>query len=229
EAIAEGLPGIRYDAWLQRIQNIEARKDAEQKQWEALDDAPVNHFRFGAELNRFVDADTLIIGDGGDIVTASARVLDVTLPGQWLDPGPLGCLGVGVPFAIAAKHLYPEKKVLIISGDGSFGLNGFEFDTAVRFNLPIVSIVGNDAGWGNIRVIQKQMIGAERAVATSLAPTRYDRVVEALGGYGEYVERPEDILPALERAFASGKPACVNVALDPDGLAKTAPNMAYIL
>jgi acetolactate synthase-1/2/3 large subunit len=140
----------------------------------------------------------------------------------------LGCLGVGVPFAIAAKHLYPEKKVLIISGDGSFGLNGFEFDTAVRFNLPIVSIVGNDAGWGNIRVIQKQMIGAERAVATSLAPTRYDRVVEALGGCGEYVERPEDILPALERAFASGRPACVNVALDPDGLAKTAPNMAYI-
>lgn len=229
EAIAEGLPGIRYDAWLQRIQDIEARKDAEQKQWEALEDSPVNHFRFGAELNRFVDADTIVVGDGGDIVTASARVLDVTLPGQWLDPGPLGCLGVGVPFAIAAKHLHPGKKVLIISGDGSFGLNGFEFDTAVRFNLPIVSIVGNDAGWGNIRVIQKQMIGAERAVATSLAPTRYDRVVEALGGYGEYVEHPEDILPALERAFASGRPACVNVALDPDGLAKTAPNMAYIL
>lgn len=229
EAIAEGLPGIRYDAWLQRIQEIEARKDNEQKQWESLNDSPVNHFRFGAELNRFVDENTIVIGDGGDIVTACARVLDIILPGQWLDPGPLGCLGVGVPFAIAAKHLYPEKKVLIISGDGSFGLNGFEFDTAVRFNLPIVSIVGNDAGWGNIRVIQKQMIGAERAVATSLAPTRYDRVVEALGGCGEYVERPEDILPALERAFASGRPACVNVALDPDGLAKTAPNMAYIL
>ncbi len=229
EAIAEGLPGIRYDAWLQRIQEIEARKDNEQKQWESLNDSPVNHFRFGAELNRFVDENTIVIGDGGDIVTACARVLDITLPGQWLDPGPLGCLGVGVPFAIAAKHLYPEKKVLIISGDGSFGLNGFEFDTAVRFNLPIVSIIGNDAGWGNIRVIQKQMIGAERAVATSLAPTRYDRVVEALGGCGEYVERPEDILPALERAFASGRPACVNVALDPDGLAKTAPNMAYIL
>jgi acetolactate synthase-1/2/3 large subunit len=229
EAIAEGLPGIRYDSWLRYIQDIEVRKNAEQKQWEALDTSPVNHFRFGAELNRFVDPDTIVIGDGGDIVTASARVLDVTLPGQWLDPGPLGCLGVGVPFAIAAKHLYPEKKVLIISGDGSFGLNGFEFDTAVRFNLPIVSIIGNDAGWGNIRVIQKQMIGAERAVATSLAPTRYDRVVEALGGYGEYVDQPEGIRPALERAFASGRPACVNVALDPDGLAKTAPNMAYIL
>nr|MBA3870562.1 hypothetical protein [Anaerolineae bacterium] len=160
---------------------------------------------------------------------ACARVFDVILPGQWLDPGPLGCLGVGAPFAIAAQHLYPDKKVLIINGDGAFGLNGFEFDTAVRFNLPIVSIVGNDAGWGNIRVIQQQMMGEDRVIATSLAPTRYDKIVEAFGGYGELVENPADIRPALERAFASGKPACINVTLDPKGLAKTAPNMAYIM
>ncbi len=229
EALAEGLQGIRYDDWLTRVQAIEAKKEAEQQQWTTLADSPVNHFRFGAELNAFVDENTIVIGDGGDIVTACARVMDVTLPGQWMDPGPLGCLGVGVPFAIAAQHLYPDKRVLVINGDGAFGLNGFEFDTAVRFGLPIVSIVGNDAGWGNIRVIQQQMIGEDRAVATSLAPTRYDKVVEALGGYGEYVEQPEGIRPALERAFASGKPACVNVALDPKGLAKTAPNMAYIL
>ncbi len=229
EALAEGLQGIRYDDWLTRVQAIEAKKEAEQQQWTTLADSPVNHFRFGAELNAFVDENTIVIGDGGDIVTACARVMDVTLPGQWMDPGPLGCLGVGVPFAIAAQHLYPDKRVLVINGDGAFGLNGFEFDTAVRFGLPIVSIVGNDAGWGNIRVIQQQMIGEDRAVATSLAPTRYDKVVEALGGYGEYVEQPQHIRPALERAFASGKPACVNVALDPKGLAKTAPNMAYIL
>jgi len=229
EALAEGLQGIRYDDWLTRVQAIEAKKEAEQQQWTTLADSPVNHFRFGAELNAFVDENTIVIGDGGDIVTACARVMDVTLPGQWMDPGPLGCLGVGVPFAIAVQHLYPDKRVLVINGDGAFGLNGFEFDTAVRFGLPIVSIVGNDAGWGNIRVIQQQMIGEDRAVATSLAPTRYDKVVEALGGYGEYVEQPEGIRPALERAFASGKPACVNVALDPKGLAKTAPNMAYIL
>lgn len=229
EALSEGLQGFRFDEWLKRIQDIEIKKENEQKQWETLDDSPVNHFRFGAELNQFIDENTIVIGDGGDIVTACARVIDITLPGQWLDPGPLGCLGVGAPFAIAAKHLYPEKKVLLINGDGAFGLNGFEFDTAVRFNLPIVSIVGNDAGWGNIRVIQKSMLGPERAFATSLAPTRYDKIVEAMGGHGEYVENPADIRPALERAFASGKPACVNVTLDPEGLAKTAPNMAYIM
>lgn len=229
EALSEGLQGFRFDEWLKRIQDIETKKENEQKQWENLNDSPVNHFRFGAELNQFIDENTIVIGDGGDIVTACARVIDITLPGQWLDPGPLGCLGVGAPFAITAKHLYPEKKVLLINGDGAFGLNGFEFDTAVRFNLPIVSIVGNDAGWGNIRVIQKSMLGPERAFATSLAPTRYDKIVEAMGGHGEYVENPADIRPALERAFASGKPSCVNVTLDPEGLAKTAPNMAYIM
>lgn len=229
EALSEGLQGMRFDEWLQHIQAIEAKKNSEQEKWKTLDDSPVNHFRFGAELNQFIDENTIVIGDGGDIVTACARVIDVTLPGQWLDPGPLGCLGVGIPFAIAAKHLYPEKKVLVINGDGAFGLNGFEFDTAIRFNLPIVSIVGNDAGWGNIRVIQHQMIGRDRAVATSLAQTRYDKIVEAMGGYGEYVEKPEGIRVALERAFASGKPACINVVLDPEGLAKTAPNMAYIM
>jgi acetolactate synthase-1/2/3 large subunit len=229
EAMSEGLQGIRYDEWLQRIQSLEEKKNAEQREWEKLNDSPVNHFRFAAELNQFINEDTILIGDGGDIVTACARVIDVMRPGQWLDPGPLGCLGVGIPFAIAAQHLYPEKRVLVINGDGAFGLNGFEFDTAVRFNLPIVSIVGNDAGWGNIRVIQEQMLGEERAVATSLAPTRYDRIVEAMGGYGEWIEKPEDIRGALERAFASGKPACINVSLDPKGLVKTAPNMAYML
>ncbi len=229
EALSEGLQGFEFNDWLKHIQEIEAKKNAEQEKWQSLDDSPVNHFRFGAELNQFLDENTIFIGDGGDIVTACARVIDVTLPGQWLDPGPLGCLGVGMPFAIAAKHLYPEKKVLVINGDGAFGLNGFEFDTAVRFNLPIVSIVGNDAGWGNIRVIQHQMIGEDRAVATSLAPTRYDKIVEAMGGYGELVEQPGEIQVALRRAFASGLPACVNVTLDPKGLAKTAPNMAYIM
>ncbi|MBP8949970.1 MAG: hypothetical protein KBG73_14100, partial [Candidatus Promineofilum sp.] len=156
-------------------------------------------------------------------------VLTVTRPGQWLDPGPLGCLGVGAPFAIAAQHLYPQRRVLILSGDGSFGLNGFEFDTAVRFGLPIVAIVGNDAGWGQIRGPQVQMVGAERAIATSLAATRYDRVVEALGGYGELVNMPEEIAPALERAFASGKPACINVMLDPGGMGKTGASSPYIV
>ena len=119
--------------------------------------------------------------------------------------------------------------MLIISGDGSFGLNGFEFDTAARFGLPIVAIVGNDAGWGQIRRPQEQMVGAERAIATSLAPTRYDKVVEAMGGYGELVEEPDKIFPALEHALASGKPACINVMLDPAGMNKTDASSPYIV
>lgn len=229
EALSEGLQGVRYDNWLQYLQNKEAQKNAKQEEWKRIESQPMNHFRFGAAIADFVDEDTIIIGDGGDIVSACAKVIDVTRPGQWLDPGPLGCLGVGAPFAIAAKHLFPDKKVLIINGDGSFGLNGFEFDTAVRFNLPIVSIVGNDAGWGQIRTPQINMMGRDRAIATSLAPTRYDKVVEALGGYGEHVENPQDIVPALQRAFASGKPACINVPLDPEGMAKTGASTPYIV
>ncbi len=227
EALAEGLQGIRYDDWLADVEGMEAKKRGQLAEWSALDDAPVNHFRFGAEVEAFVDEECIVIGDGGDIVSATAKILTVTRPGQWLDPGPLGCLGVGAPFAIAAKQLYPDKKVLIVNGDGSFGLNGFEFDTAVRFNLPIVSIVGNDAGWGQIRTPITKMMG--RALATDLTAVRYDNIVEAMGGHGEFVETAEGIIPALERAFASGKPACVNVSLDKEGMSKTSASTPYIV
>jgi acetolactate synthase-1/2/3 large subunit len=229
EALAEGLQGIRYNEWLAHLRELEDKKNTELEKWKALDDQPINHFRMGAAINDWLDEHTILVGDGGDIVSACAKVIDVTLPGQWLDPGPLGCLGIGAPFAIAAQLLHPDKKVLIISGDGSFGLNGFEFDTAVRFDLPIVCIVGNDAGWGQIRTPQINMVGADRAIATSLAPTRYDRIVEALGGYGELVENPADLPRALGRAFASGKPACINVTLDPQGMAKTGASTPYIV
>jgi len=229
EALAEGLQGIRYDAWLEQVRALEMEKRARMKNWMALNDVPVNHFRFGAEINAIIDEDTLIVGDGGDIVSACAKVIDLTQPGQWLDPGPLGCLGVGVPFAIAAKHLFPQKKVLIINGDGAFGLNGFEFDTAIRFGLPIVSIVGNDAAWGQIRGPQINMMGEERAVATALAPTRYDRIVEAMGGLGIHVEQPDEIAGALRTAFASDKPTCINVPLDPRGMTKTGASTPYIV
>ncbi|MEW5988255.1 MAG: thiamine pyrophosphate-binding protein [Chloroflexota bacterium] len=229
EALSEGLQGIRYDDWLGQVQNWEVEEQQKLEVWKALDDVPINHFRLGAAVNHVLDEETILIGDGGDVVSACAKVIDLTRPGQWLDPGPLGCLGVGAPFAIAAQHLFPDKKVLIINGDGSFGLNGFEFETAVRFNLPIVSVVGNDAGWGQIRSPQIKMMGRERAVATSLAPTRYDRIVVAMGGYGEHVERPEEIEPALGRALACRRPACVNVTLDPEGMTKTGASTPYIV
>lgn len=229
EALSEGLQGIRWQNWLDEVRGWEQKKRDQQAAWEALDDAPVNHFRFAAEINKLLDEEMIVVGDGGDIVSAAAKVLDVTMPGQWLDPGPLGCLGVGAPFAIAAQHLYPQKKVLIVSGDGSFGLNGFEFDTAVRYQLPIVAIVGNDAGWGQIRGPQVNMVGEKRAIATKLAPTRYDKIVAAMGGYGEHVDNPADIGPALTRAFASGLPACIDVALDEKGMVKTGASTPYIV
>jgi len=229
EELTTGLQGVQFSDWLSQMQEIEGEKNAKLADWQGLNDSPINHFRMGTAINNFIDDDTIIIGDGGDIVSACAKVIDLTRPGQWLDPGPLGCLGVGAPFAIAAQNLYPDKKVLIISGDGSFGLNGFEFDTALRFNLPIVAIVGNDAGWGQIRTPQIQMVGEARAIATKLAPTRYDKIVEAMGGHGEHVDHPDELEPALKRAFASGKPACINVSLDPKGIAKTGASTPYIV
>jgi len=147
-----------------------------------------------------------------------------------MDPGPLGCLGVGLPFALAAQLLHPDKRVIVLNGDGSFALNGMEFDTAVRFNLPIVTLIGNDGQWGEIRMPQLQLVGEERAIATRLTPgTRYDKIAEAFGGYGELVEDPNEIVPALNRAFASGKPAIINVLVDPDGVKKADAVRAYVL
>src|SRR3712207_4094703 len=121
-----------------------------------------------------------------------------------------------MPFALAAQRAFPDRRVLIIYGDGSFGLNGFEFDTAVRFGLPIVGVVGNDGAWGQMMRPQAMLYGESRLVATKLDYTRYDKVVEALGGHGEHVTEPGQIRPALERAFASGKPALVNVEMRQD-------------
>ncbi|HYB99181.1 MAG TPA: thiamine pyrophosphate-binding protein [Candidatus Limnocylindrales bacterium] len=180
------------------------------------DEVPVDPMRLCKEIADFVTDDMILIGDGGDIVAKAAKVVPVPKNGLWMDPGPLGTLGVGMPFALAAQLAHPDKRVLIIYGDGSFGLNGFEYDTAIRHNLPIVGIVGNDAAWGQMMRPQVAMYGRERLVATELAPTRYDKVVEALGGYGELVTEPHEIRPALERAYASGKAACINVMIRRD-------------
>ena len=129
--------------------------------------------------------------------------------------GALGCLGVGMPFALAAKLAEPDRNVILLSGDGTFGLNGMEMDTAVRHNLPVVCVIGNDQAWGMIKHGQEIMYGHDRVYGCDLGPVRYDLMVQGLGGHGEFVERPEDIKPALERALKSGKPACVNVLVDP--------------
>jgi acetolactate synthase-1/2/3 large subunit len=208
-------PAQRHAAWLAHLR--EAERKALEKDLPALNSSavPIHPLRLAREINDFLTEDTIFIGDGGDVVTISASVIQPRRPGHWLDPGPLGTLGVGMPFAIAAKVAFPNKEAFVLFGDGAFGFNGFEFDTAVRFNLPVVSVVGNNAAWNQIRYGQIARYGTERGdTANLLAPTRYDRVVEALGGHGEHVTEPGQVRPALERARASGKPACVNVMVD---------------
>ena len=180
------------------------------------DEVPIDPRRLCRDIASVIDDDMIVIGDGGDIVAQASKVVSVPRNGTWMDPGPLGTLGVGMPFALAAQKAFPDKRVLIIYGDGSFGLNGFEYDTAVRFGLPIVGVVGNDAAWGQMMRPQAMLYGEDRLVATELEYTRYDKVVEALGGHGEHVTEPGDIVPAIERAFASGKPALVNVVIRQD-------------
>ena len=219
EMLAQNLPKASgRAAWFEALTQEEIKRRKEIDELAKSDTKPINHYRLCRAVADFIDDDTIVVGDGGDIVACGARVIPVNEPGNWMDPGPFGCLGVGPSFAIAAKLAHPDKKVLILHGDGSFGLNGMEFDTAIRHNIPIVSIIGNDAGWGQIRNPQVAAFGERASLATDLALTRYEKVVEALGGYGEFVTEPHEIIPALERAFQSGKPACVNVAIDPGSL-----------
>ena len=203
---------LRAVAWLAALASEE--KKFRQRAMPKLlsDEMPIHPLRFAYALSQFVTDDTIVVGDGGEIVAISAAVIPINQPAHWLDPGPLGCLGVGMPFAIAAKLARPEKDVLIVYGDGAFGLNGFEYDTAVRFNLPIVGVVGNDGAWGQIRRPQIHMFCRDRSIATALGSNAaYHKVAEALGGWGEEVHQPGDIVPALRRARESGKPALVNV------------------
>jgi acetolactate synthase-1/2/3 large subunit len=198
---------------------------AEQAWWDEhrpeleSDAAPIHHYRLAAELDRVLDPGTIVIGDGGDVVAAVSRVLRVRRPGHWLDPGPFGCLGVGPPYALGVKAARPDAQVVVVAGDGAFGLNGFEFETLTRLGLPAVFVIGNDGAWGEIRIPQVGLYGEDAEVATRLAPTPYERLTDAFGGHAERVERPEALAPALERALGAGAPAIVNVMLDPDAMA----------
>jgi acetolactate synthase-1/2/3 large subunit len=220
EALPRGL-GARVAAWREgvRAREHEARERLDAQG--ASDDVPISHYRWAAEIARHVTPDTIVVGDGGDVVGCAAKIVRLHRSGQWLDPGPFGCLGVGPPFAIAAKLVHPDRRVLLIAGDGAFGLNGMEVETAVRFRLPMTVIIGNDAGWGQIRNPQRSFFGDERAVATSLPTTRFDQMVEALGGRGVFVREPKEIGPALERALASDEVWCINVVLDPAAYRRT--------
>src|SRR5438874_593831 len=186
------------------------------------EETPINPLRLCAEVDRLLTPDTIVIGDGGDFVGSAANVLRPRGFGHWLDAGPLGTLGAGPGYAMAAKLASPKSDVIIMYGDGAFGLNMMEFEACIRHKINIVGVIGNDAAWTQILRGQVQMYGPDRTPACKLAPSRYDRMIEALGGHGEWVERPEHIRPALERALGAGKPALVNVRIGTSDFRKDA-------
>ena len=175
--------------------------------------SPIHPMRVYGELLRVLDDDAVVIGDGGDFVSFAGRVVEPAFPGRWLDPGPYGCLGTGLGYAMAARLAHPSSQVALMLGDGAAGLSLMDVDTLVRHNLPVVMIVGNNSAWGLEKEPMRAIYGYD--VAADLRPgTRYDEVVRALGGAGELVTAPDDIAPALRRAFDADVPYLINVITD---------------
>ena len=202
-------------AWVEEVMTEDAALKAADEPMLNSTDTPIHPMRVMKELRDVLDYDATVIGDGGDFVTFAARVLGINRPGHWLDPGSFGCLGAGSGFAAAAQLARPGKQVCIIYGDGAFGLTGFDIETYVRFNLPIVSIVGNNGAWN--QTTQGVLRRGGRGLGTFLSQeTDYAKIMEGMGGHSERVTDPEQLRPAMERAFASGKAALIDVVTDPN-------------
>lgn len=212
-ALAESGTSDHQD-WTDRLRTVEtAARDLERAEL-AEDRIPLHPMRVYAELAPLLDRDAVVVIDAGDFGSYAGRVIDSYQPGCWLDSGPFGCLGSGPGYALAAKLARPERQVVLLQGDGAFGFSGMEWDTLVRHNVPVVSVVGNNGIWGLEKHPMEALYGY--SVVAELRPgTRYDEVARALGGHGELVSAPAELRPALERAFASGMPAVVNVLTDP--------------
>jgi acetolactate synthase-1/2/3 large subunit len=200
--------------WVAGLRAIENERRAGEAAELADPRAPLHPMRIYGELARMLDRDAIVIGDGGDFVSYAGRVVDSHRPGCWLDPGPYGCLGSGPGYALAAKLAHPERQVVLLLGDGAFGFAGMEFDTLARHGVAVVGVIGNNGIWALEKHPMEFLYGY--SVVADLRPeTRYDEVAGALGCHGELVRTPDELRPALERAFAAGRPALVNVLTDP--------------
>jgi thiamine pyrophosphate-dependent acetolactate synthase large subunit-like protein len=219
-ALADGAtpvqrePRAAREAWVGALRALEDERRAAEAAELADPREPLHPLRIYGELAGMLDRDAIIIGDGGDFVSYAGRVVDSFAPGCWVDPGPYGCLGSGPGYALAAKLAHPERQVVLLLGDGAFGFSGMEFDTLARHGVAVVAIVGNNGIWALEKHPMEALYGY--SVIADLRPeTRYDEVAAALGCHGELVRAPDELRPALERAFAAGRPAVVNVLTDP--------------
>ena len=217
--------GVSARAWAGQLRAVEEEKRAGEAGQLADPRAPLHPLRIYAELGRLLDRDAIVICDGGDFASYAGRAIDSYEPGCWLDPGPFGCLGCGPGYALAAKLARPGRQVVMLLGDGAFGFSGMEWDTLARHGVAVVGVIGNNGIWGLEKHPMEFLYGY--SVVADLRPgTRYDRVVEALGGEGALVREPAELRPALERALAADRPALVNVLTDPSVAYPRSANLA---
>jgi acetolactate synthase-1/2/3 large subunit len=211
--------------WVGHLRGEETTKREAERAEREDDRSPLHPMRLYAELASVLDRDAIVIGDGGDFVSYAGRVVDSYTPGCWLDPGPFGCLGSGPGYALAAKLARPDRQVVLMLGDGAFGFSGMEWDTLARHGVHVVGVMGNNGIWALEKHPMEFLYGY--SVAAELRPeTRYDQVVEALGGQGELVREPRELRPALERALEASGPALVNVLTDPTVVYPRRSNLA---
>ncbi|MFE2601531.1 thiamine pyrophosphate-binding protein [Streptomyces sp. NPDC059396] len=211
---------VRRRAWLDELRTAERTALDMRLPQLTSDTAPVHPYRLVSEIDEFLTEDSLFIGDGGDIVTLAGQTVRPKSRGHWLDAGPLGTPGTGIPFALAAKRARPGEEIVTLFGEGAFSPTGWDFETLVRHNLPFIGIVGNNSPAHPIRYGRAATHGRERErTADTLGDVPYDKFAQLLGGYGEEVREPADIAPALRRARESGRPSLINVWVDPDAYA----------
>jgi thiamine pyrophosphate-dependent acetolactate synthase large subunit-like protein len=209
----------RFRTWVSKLRVLDAEKQAEMDKAMSTDQRPVHPLRLCKEVRDFLRRDAILVVDGQEILNFGRQSIPTFVPGHRLNSGAFGCMGVGLPFAIGAKVAKPEAQVVALHGDGSYGINAMEIDTAVRHRVPVLVVISNNGGWTGDPQNNKP--------GRNLGFTRYDRVAQDLGAHGEFVEKPNDVRPALERAWASGKPAVVNVITDPSARAQTVRFSAY--
>ena len=212
-------PG-RYAGWVEYLRKIDQARTLEQEKRMSSEDVPIHPLRLCKEIRDFLDRDAYLVVDGQEILNFGRQSIPTFEPGHRLNSGTWGTMGVGLPFGLGVKVAHPDKQVLVLHGDGSFGLNAMELDTAVRHKINVVCVVSLNGGW------TADTQGAKPG--RNLGYTRFDKMAEALGCHGEYVEEPNQIRPALDRAFACGKPALVNVKTDHRATAVTAKFSAYM-